>query len=179
MAVDPARSDAVGNPKHQNLIDPDVDLRDAGQAQETRVLEWDLLAAIAVGGVVGAEARYGVGVLLPHRVGQFPWATVLVNATGCALIGVLMVVLLELTTPHRLARPFLGVGILGGYTTFSTFAMDVEELLLAHRPLPALAYLVLTMVSCAFAVWAATLLTRLAGGKRRPATTGLTERSSR
>lgn len=60
----------------------------------------------------------------------------LINATGSFLIGVLIVMLLELTGLHRLARPLLVVGVLGGYTTFSTFATDTEQLILDHRQLP-------------------------------------------
>ncbi|WP_261988702.1 fluoride efflux transporter FluC, partial [Streptomyces sp. wa22] len=53
----------------------------------------------------------------------FPWAVFAVNVTGCALIGVLMVLLAERgTVTHPLVRPFLGVGVLGGFTTFSTYA---------------------------------------------------------
>jgi CrcB protein len=115
--------------------------------------EWDILAA---------EARYGLGVALPHTGRQFPWSTLLINASGCLAIGALMVILLEVLTPHRLARPFLGVGILGGYTTFSTFALDAERLVVDHRPLTALAYLVTTVLVCAAAVWAATAATRAA-----------------
>lgn len=161
MAVDShSGSDPSGEQDHQEIIDSDFDRHDPAQVTETRYREWDLLAAIAVGGVIGAEARYGVGLLLPHHPGQFPWATVGINASGCLLIGVLMVVLLELTDPHRLARPFLGVGVLGGYTTFSTFATDTEQLILAHRGLLALLYVLATVVFCAAAVWSATLLTR-------------------
>ncbi len=145
------------------VVDPDVDLHDPAQVGETRPREWDLIAAIAIGGLIGAEARYGIGLLLPHRAGQFPWATVVVNASGCLLIGVLMVVLLELTAPHRLARPFLGVGILGGYTTFSTFAVDTELLILHDRVLPASLYVLVTLVLCLSGVWVATVLTRLVG----------------
>jgi CrcB protein len=115
--------------------------------------QWDLVLAIAAGGVLGAEARYGVGLAFPHSNRQFPWSTVLVNGTGCLAIGVLMVILLELTLPHRLARPFLGVGVLGGYTTYSTFAVDTERLLLAHRPLVALGYVAVTVIACAVAVF--------------------------
>ncbi len=161
MAVDSIGGpDRVGSADPGAATDPDVDLRDPAQAGETRPREWDLLAAVAVGGVLGAEARYGIGELIPHHPGQFPWGTLLINASGCLLIGVLMVVLLELTSPHRLARPFLGVGILGGYTTFSTFAMDVEQLILDQKVLPALLYTVVTVLSGLAAVWAATALTR-------------------
>ncbi len=83
-----------------------------------------------------------------------------------------MVLLLELTSPHRLARPFLGVGVLGGYTTYSTFAVDVERLVLAHRPLTALAYVAVAVAACGTAVWLSTIATLNAGeaviaGRRR------------
>jgi CrcB protein len=135
----------------------------------------ELLVAVALGGVVGAEGRYGLALLMPHHPGEIGWSTLLINVTGCLSIGVLMVVLLEVLTPHRLARPFLGVGVLGGYTTFSTFAMDVQSLLLAHRPGAALAYVALSLVLGALAVWAGTRLTRrLARGRiaRRKAAPG-------
>ena len=98
-----------------------------------------VLAAIAIGGVLGAEARYGLGVAIPHAAGQWPWATFLTNASGCLLIGVLMVVILELSTPHPLVRPLLGVGVLGGYTTFSTYNVDtLEATARSHRACPGL-----------------------------------------
>ena len=150
-------------PDRTEPIDPDVDLQNPGQQVPTPHREWDLLVAIAVGGLIGAEARYGLGVLVPHQVGQFAWSTLLINISGCFLLGALMVVLLELITPHRLARPFLGVGILGGYTTYSTFAVDIQQMLVAHRVGTAASYLVATVVLCAVAVWLATVLTRAAG----------------
>lgn len=141
------------------VVDPDVDLHDPAQRRELAPRQWDLVLATSVGGILGAWARYGLGVALPNPRHSFPWATLIVNASGCLLIGVLMVVLLELTSPHRLARPFLGVGVLGGYTTYSTFAVEVERLVLAHRPLIALAYVAATLAACAVAVWLATAVT--------------------
>jgi CrcB protein len=120
----------------------------------------DVLAVIAAGGVLGAEARYGVARLLPHPPQAFPWSTLVVNAVGCLLIGVLMVVVTELTRPHRLARPFLGVGVLGGFTTFSTYTVDVQRLLLAHRPGMALGYLLGTLAAALVAVWLGATATR-------------------
>jgi fluoride exporter len=108
-------------------------------------LHWTVLLAIAAGGVLGSEARYGVDVLLPHDAQGFPTSTVVVNVVGCLLIGVLTTVLLTLTSPHRLARPFLGVGVLGGFTTFSTYAMDTRGLLAADRPAVAALYLAGTL----------------------------------
>lgn len=145
------------------VVDPDVDLHDDAQRRETRPRQWNLVAATSVGGILGALSRYGVGLAVPHGTRQFPWSTVIINATGCLLIGGLMVVLLELTSPHRLARPFLGVGVLGGYTTYSTFAVDIERLVLNHRPADALGYVLVTVFACAFAVWLSTTFTLNAG----------------
>jgi CrcB protein len=72
------------------------------------------VAAVAVGGVAGAEARYGLAVALPHDPGSWPWATLLANASGCLLIGVLMVLVTERFAVHPLVRPLLGIGVLGG-----------------------------------------------------------------
>lgn len=156
---------AAGSPSDlfDRVVDPDVDLQDARQQRETRTRQWDLVVAAAAGGVLGAEGRYAVGLAVPHAARQFPWSTVAINASGCLLIGALMVVLLELTSPHRLARPFLGVGMLGGYTTYSTFAVDVERLVLVHRPLIALGYVVVTVLACAATVWLSTVVTLAAG----------------
>jgi CrcB protein len=154
------------HPDHRRepgIIDPDVDLHDPTQRGETRPREWDILLAIAVGGVVGSEARYGLGLAVAHTGRQFPWSTVLINASGCLLIGVLMVCLLELRPAHRLARPFLGVGVLGGYTTFSTFAVDVQRLLVGHRVAVALGYVAASVVFCLLAVTVGTALTRWLG----------------
>lgn len=126
-----------------------------------------MLAAVALGGVAGAEARYGLGVAFPHDPGRWPWATLLVNASGCLLLGVLMVVLLELTRPHPLLRPLLGVGLLGGYTTFSTYAVDFLELARADRPALAIGYVLLTPVLALAAVAAGASATRAVAGGRR------------
>ncbi len=111
-----------------------------------------LVAVIAVGGILGAEARYGLNLALPYRGGQFPASTLLVNLTGSLLLGVLMALLLRMPAP-ALLRPFLGTGVLGGYTTYSTFAVDVQQLLLAHRALSAIGYLLATVLGCIAAVW--------------------------
>ena len=121
-------------------VDPDDDPGVPAQRREFATPHRAVvLAAIAVGGVAGAEARYGLGLAVPHGAGQWPWATLLINVSGCLLIGVLMVVLLELGHPHPLARPLLGVGVLGGYTTFSAFSLD--SMLLYERGETALAAL--------------------------------------
>jgi CrcB protein len=77
--------------------------------------------------VIGSLARYGLAEAFPHQPDGFPWATFATNVLGCFAIGVL----LARITPrsHPLLRPFLGTGILGGFTTFSTFAVETERLL--------------------------------------------------
>ncbi|MGH4024025.1 MAG: fluoride efflux transporter CrcB [Pseudonocardiaceae bacterium] len=119
-----------------------------------------MVGAVAAGGVLGAEARFGLAVALPHGAGGWPWSTLLINVSGCLLIGVLMVTITELTSPHRLIRPFLGVGVLGGYTTFSTYSVEFLQLLGADRAGPALAYLVVTPLAALAAVWAGAAATR-------------------
>jgi CrcB protein len=149
-------------------VDPDVTSEDLAQRREHR---WDpaVLGSIALGGIIGAEARYGMSVWLPHQAGQWPAATWLVNISGCFLIGVLMVVITELAFPHRLVRPFLGVGILGGYTTFSTAMVDVQELALAGRGGLALGYLAATVLAALTATFLGVTLTRaIASVRQRP-----------
>ena len=99
-----------------------------------------LLGVIAGGGAIGAEARYTVSLWVPHR-GAIPWQTLAVNVFGCFLIGVLMVCITEIWVAHRLLRPFLGVGVLGGFTTMSTYAVEVRTLLESGRVGAGLAYL--------------------------------------
>src|SRR6476620_6635261 len=72
-----------------------------------------IFAVIAIGGAIGASARYGASLLWPTPHHAFPWTTLLVNAGGCAVIGVFMVVITDVWTAHRLVRPFFGTGVLG------------------------------------------------------------------
>lgn len=88
------------------------------------------LLLVAAGGAIGSAARYGFGRLMgPQMAGAVPWHTFLVNATGAFAIGLLLVAAARLGWPGWW-RPFLAVGILGGYTTFSTFALETVELAL-------------------------------------------------
>lgn len=123
--------------------------------------------AVAVGGALGALARYALALALPPVPGQFPLATFLTNVAGGLLIGVLVVLLTEVTTAHPLARPFLVTGILGGFTTFSTYAVDLEHLLARHAVGLALGYLFGTLAAALLATWGGMAATRaLAGGAR-------------
>jgi CrcB protein len=87
-----------------------------------------LYVLAGVGGALGALARWGVASALPSSTGSWPWATLLVNLTGCLLLGVLLGAVFARFPAHSWLRPLLGTGVLGGYTTYSTFAVDVVRL---------------------------------------------------
>lgn len=144
----------------EDPIDADVDLRVDTQRREVLRQHGPVLAVIAVGGGLGALARYWISLALPTGVGQFPWATFITNALGCLLIGVLMVLITERWTVHRLTRPFFGVGVLGGFTTFSTYAVEARGLLQPGTVGLAFAYLAGTFVSAMVAVVAGVSVTR-------------------
>jgi CrcB protein len=83
---------------------------------------------VAVGGGLGAAARYLAGLWIAARLGAgFPWGTFFVNVTGSFLIGIVLVLVGRGTLPAE-ARPLLAVGILGGYTTFSSFSYETLQL---------------------------------------------------
>ncbi len=100
-----------------------------------------LAAVIAIGGASGALLRWGIGREWPVAPGQFPWSTLWINVTGCLAIGVLMVLIEEVLAGRVYVRPLLGVGLLGGFTTFSTFAVETRALLGAHPALALVYYL--------------------------------------
>ncbi len=110
------------------------------------------VAAVAVGGGIGSVARYLLAAAFPAGHG-FPWAIFAVNVSGCFLLGLLLVYLLEVWPPRRLLRPFLAIGLLGGYTTFSTYAGGVMTLLTGHFPALAVAYALSSIVAALAAVW--------------------------
>jgi fluoride exporter len=110
------------------------------------------LAAVAVGGGIGSVARYLLSAAFPAGHG-FPWAIFAVNVSGCLCLGALLVYLLEVWPPRRFLRPFLAIGLIGGYTTFSTYAGDVLTLLLRHAFATADAYALSSIVAALVAVW--------------------------
>jgi CrcB protein len=151
---------------HDPPVDPDVDLHVPRQRAELRRAPWETLGAIAAGGVLGALARYGLTSAFPYGPGEFPWPVFWVNVSGCLLIGVLMVLITEPRRAHRLVRPFLGVGVLGGFTTFSTYAVDIRQAVEHGAPRVGLAYLALTLAAALAAVLAGARLTRAVVGRR-------------
>jgi CrcB protein len=110
---------------------------------------------VFLGGGTGAALRYWMQGAIYNRTGaDFPYGTIAVNILGCFIIGLLMVSLEErfLATPSL--RLFLTVGILGGFTTFSSFSYETLALVRDGESLRALANVGLSLCSCLAATWA-------------------------
>ena len=101
--------------------------------------------AVAVGGALGSGLRWAVSSSLPWRPPGFPWATLAVNVVGCLAIGALLAWLLRLAGQPRWLRPFLATGVLGGFTTFSAFAVETVRLVDVGAWPSALLYVVVSL----------------------------------
>ncbi|WP_127502812.1 fluoride efflux transporter CrcB [Actinoplanes solisilvae] len=148
-------------------MDSDVDLDIPEHRRELSRQPAALIVAVAIGGALGALARYGLEEAWTSPPGQFPWAVFVINVSGCFLMGILMVFITEIRQVKPLVRPFLGVGVLGGYTTFSTYSGDVHQLVADGHARTALVYLAATALTALAAVYAGIVVTRLAGRQAR------------
>jgi CrcB protein len=102
-----------------------------------------LLAVIAAGGMLGASARYGMARWLPGTAGRFPWATFWTNLAGSFVLGVVLVVVLERlpSARHgRYIRAFAATGVVGAFTTMSTYEVETALLLKDGNPTTAVLY---------------------------------------
>lgn len=100
---------------------------------------------VAVGGALGAWLRFAVGRLIPS--GAFPWATLLVNAAGCFAMGLLVGWLARHGADNEGWRLLLGVGLLGGFTTFSAFSLEVVSLIQRGALAQASAYVLVSVLA--------------------------------
>ncbi|WP_329172516.1 fluoride efflux transporter FluC [Streptomyces sp. NBC_01477] len=129
-----------------------------------------VVAAVALGGAAGASARYGAELLWPNDPPAFPWTILLVNTTGCLLMGILMAtVKFRFPGAPRLISPLLGTGLLGGFTSFSHYADNVRQLFDRGQPGYAVGDLLLTVAAALSAVTLGALGTRAVLMPRRPA----------
>ena len=119
-----------------------------------------MLGAIALGGALGAPARYGVAQLIHVSPDTFPWATFWINVSGSFALGVVLAILVERYPPSRYARAFIATGFLGAYTTYSTFAVETDLLIKNGHSGIALAYVVASVVCGFAAAWAGLWLAR-------------------
>lgn len=120
------------------------------------------LTLVGVGGAIGAMARYGAGMAIGRFwPGTFPLATLLVNILGSVAMGVFVGLMVRwLPTWQAEARLFVAVGILGGFTTFSSFSLDTIVLLERGELLQAGAYVLLSVVVCLVGLYLGLLVTR-------------------
>lgn len=109
-----------------------------------------LLAAVAVGGALGALARWGLSEAFPSDADAFPWTTFAINMTGSFLLALLPTS--ALVRRRRDLAVGLGPGVLGGFTTLSAYSEQARALLAADRAAVALAYLLGTLAACLVAV---------------------------
>lgn len=119
---------------------------------------------IGIGGALGSMLRFGVGTLIDSNVQKtghiFPWGTIIVNITGCFVIGFIFTIS---TSEGRLflsplTRNFITIGILGGYTTFSSFSWQTLSLAQSGQMWGAVANVLLSVVLCLLGVWLGAML---------------------
>jgi CrcB protein len=107
-----------------------------------------IIVGVALGGAIGASGRYALDRFIEARSDAiFPWATFVVNVTGCLFIGIVAAALVDRHHLPAWLRIGVVVGIVGGYTTFSTFAQESLDLVDARRLTIALAYMALSVVA--------------------------------
>jgi CrcB protein len=119
-------------------------------------------AAIFAGGAAGTLARAGLGQAFPAGPAAWPWTTFAVNVLGCFLLAAFVARLQERLPPSTYRRPFLGTGLCGALTTFSTVQVEAIRLARAGATGLAAAYLAASVLACLAAVLAATALVRRA-----------------
>ncbi|MGD2053893.1 MAG: fluoride efflux transporter CrcB [Gammaproteobacteria bacterium] len=119
------------------------------------------LLLIAVGGAVGAVLRYGASISVYSLLGRgFPYGTLFVNVSGSLLMGILSVLMLERFDIGPEWRAAILVGVLGSFTTFSTFSIETLNLLEQGDLMRAMANIVLSVLICLVAVWFGVLIGR-------------------
>src|SRR4051794_2774370 len=120
-----------------------------------------VIVGVALGGALGASARWGLDRFIErHTESLFPWATFAINVTGCFVIGILAVQLVDRHEVPAWIRIGVIVGVIGGYTTFSTFAQEGYTLFESNDVAVGLAYTLGSVVLGILAVWGGTVLGR-------------------
>lgn len=113
------------------------------------------LLIVAAGGAIGAAGRHLVGLATLRLLGPgFPWGTLFVNIAGCFAMGLLIAAFVRLMPSDGALRLFLATGVLGGFTTFSAFSLDVAVLWERGAPLAATGYVVASVAGSILAVFA-------------------------
>ncbi len=130
---------------------------------------WDAVVRtllVGAGGFLGANARYWLGGVLQSRLGpDFPWQTIIINVSGSFIIALFMTLSAGLSwNPNW--RLFFAIGVLGGYTTFSSFAYESMGLVQGREYLRALFYISGSALLTVFGAWCGIVLARIVLGGR-------------
>lgn len=125
------------------------------------------LAAIAVGGALGTLARYGMERAAVAGAAGFPWATFVVNVVGSFVLALVVTLVVERWPGDRFIRPLVAVGFCGGFTTFSTFAVEIDQRVRHGHAGTAVVYAAVSLLA---GVGAALAGITLARGRVRPGT---------
>ena len=107
---------------------------------------WRAWLAVAVGGLIGTELRYGAGVLFPEAAGSVPWTTLVINVAGSFVLSALTTVWIARPKTAFWLRAGLGPGLLGSFTTFSAVVFSIDQQVRAGFHASWLAYLGLSLV---------------------------------
>jgi CrcB protein len=119
------------------------------------------LVLVVIGGGIGAGARYLVNLLVSRMVGPtFPWGTLGINIAGCLAMGLFIEFLAQRANASAELRMFVATGILGGFTTFSAFSLDFAVLWERSDTLPALGYLLASVMGSVLALFLGLWLAR-------------------
>ena len=120
------------------------------------------LVAVASGGAIGAILRYAISVwFVTNYSSGFPWPTLIANAIGALLIGILYVLIAEKGLVAVTWRPFLVIGLLGALTTFSSFSLETITLIEQAEWFLAVVYTLSSVLLCIMLTWLGIMLTRL------------------
>lgn len=120
--------------------------RRASPAGLYRSIRGRALLAVCAGGCVGGGLRYSIGLAIPNSPHSVPWATLAANVTGCFLLALLLTVLEAAESPARYIREFVGVGVLGSFTTFSSWTVHIGQRVDAQDYWISAGYLVSSLV---------------------------------
>ena len=120
-----------------------------------------MVLMVALGGAIGSSARYLIGVLATRLFGiGFPWGTMIVNIVGSFAMGILIALLALKYSVSNEMRGFLAIGVLGGFTTFSSFALDVVYLYEKKQYLASAGYMSVSVICSILALFSGLALAR-------------------
>lgn len=170
MRFDPAIQPALEEMAVEAIAEAELEraARDRPATEPRRVID---LLALSMGGLLGAPARYYVGQVVSRHWGSaFPWGTLLINLTGCFVLGWFLTLATERIAIPSWLRLFFATGFLGAYTTFSTFSYETVRLIQHGRALAACSYIAASVLGGLAAVLLG--VATASRGQARPDSTG-------